>query len=57
LLDNGSIRGLTDIQRDYLLIQSHAVLESIQRGDDGWEAMVPETVATLIRQKNLFKCA
>ena len=57
LLDNGSIRELTDIQREYLLIQSDTVLESIQRGDAGWEAMVPDTVATLIRQKNLFKCA
>jgi hypothetical protein len=33
------------------------VLESIRRGESGWEAMVPETLAEQIRGKNLFKCA
>ncbi len=57
LLENGCIRELSDIRREYLQIHSHAVLESIRSGTPGWEAMVPETVARLIREKQLFKCA
>ncbi len=57
LLDNGCIHGLTDIKQDYLQIHSHAVLECIRRGEPGWEAMVPDTVARLIKARDLFRRA
>jgi hypothetical protein len=57
LQDNGCIRELTDIKPEHLMIHSHAVLESIRNGQPGWEAMVPDTVAALIREKQLFRCA
>ena len=57
LLQNGCIRELTEIKREHLLIHSDDVLECIRNGKPGWEKMVPETVATLIRERQLFMCA
>lgn len=57
LLDNGCIRELAGIRPEYLQIHSHAVLAAIQAGQAGWEEMVPERVAQLIRSRRLFKCA
>jgi hypothetical protein len=57
LLENGCIRELTEIRPAHLLIHSHAVLDKIRNGQPGWEEMVPEAVAELIREKRLFKCA
>ena len=56
LLENGYIRELTDIRREYLSIFSHAVLEKIRQGDAGWVDMVPDAVADIIRKKHLFQC-
>lgn len=57
LLENGCIRDLEDINPAFLDIHSDAVLDAIHVGEPGWEAMVPETVAQLIRGKRLFRCA
>ena len=54
LLDNGYIRELTDINREYLSIFSPAVLEKIRQGDESWVDMVPDAVANIIREKHLL---
>jgi len=56
LLENGYIRELTDIRREYLSIFSHTVLEKMRAGDPGWVDMVPDAVAKIIREKCLFHC-
>ncbi len=56
LLENGYIRELTGIRREYLSIFSHTVLEKIHQGDAGWVDMVPDAVAEIIREKRLFQC-
>ncbi|TCK18910.1 hypothetical protein DFR30_2198 [Thiogranum longum] len=56
LLENGYIRELSDIRREYLSIFSHSVLEKIRQGDDSWIDMVPGAVAEIIRKKRLFQC-
>ncbi len=56
LRENGYIRELTDIRREYLSIFSPAVLEKIREGDKGWVDMVPDAVADIIRNKRLFHC-
>jgi len=54
ICESGYIRELTDINRSYLSILSHAVLEKIRHGDEEWETMVPESVANLIKERHLF---
>ena len=54
LLENRYIREIADIDRSDLAIFSHEVLDKIRCGDRQWEAMVPETVARIIRDKRLF---
>ncbi len=56
LLENGYIRELTDIRREYLSIFSHTVLEKMRTGDTGWVDMVPDAVAKIVREKCLFHC-
>jgi len=56
LLENGYIRELTEIDRSDLAIFSHTVLDKIRGGDRQWESMVPEKVARIIRDKQLFNC-
>jgi len=55
LLDNGYIRELTGIRKEYLSIFSHTVLEKIRHGDDSWVDMVPDAVVEIIREKHLFR--
>ncbi len=38
-----------------LKIFSHKVLKKIQENDDSWQNDVPETVATLLKENNLFR--
>ena len=57
LYENGFIRELAGIPEQHLAIFSHDVLERIRRGDPGWEQMVPEAVAAIIRRQRLFNCA
>ena len=54
LLDNRYIRELTAIDNADLGIFSHVVLEKIRAGDPQWEAMVPDKVAGIIKDKGLF---
>lgn len=54
LLDNGSIVGLTKYERDTLSIMARDVLSRIQRGEEGWEAMVPPQIADLIKERRHF---
>ncbi len=56
LYQNGFIRELAGIPEEHLAIFSHDVLERIRRGDPGWEQMVPEVVAAIIRRQRLFSC-
>lgn len=56
LLENGYIKGLNEVRDDYLRIFSHEVLEKIRCGDDSWEPMVPEEVASIIKERKLFHC-
>ena len=54
LYENGLICGLEHIHEEYLHILSKDVLEKIHSGDAAWEAMVPEQVAQVIRERRLF---
>ncbi|SEQ35264.1 nicotinate-nucleotide adenylyltransferase [Neolewinella agarilytica] len=54
LLDSGQIVDLTDFHAEHLDIYSKNVLSMIRAGEDGWEKMVPEKVARIIKEDNLF---
>lgn len=56
LHDQGHIRGLDNINPDYLSIYSHDVLDMIRGCRTGWEEMVPPKVAQMIKEQNLFGC-
>jgi hypothetical protein len=56
LHENGFIRGLDGIEMRHLAIHSHEVLNKIRTGEPGWDEMVPETVARMIREQQLFGC-
>jgi hypothetical protein len=56
LLENGYIKELVAVDRSQLAIFSHTVLEKIRNGESDWEAMVPDKVAKIIRDKRLFSC-
>lgn len=51
---NGKVVDITGYDLDYLTIFSRKVLKSIANGENGWEAMLPEGVSKLIKDKNLF---
>ena len=54
LLENGFVKALDTVNRKYLSIYSHEVLDKIQNGDMSWEDMVPAEVVRMIRAKRLF---
>jgi hypothetical protein len=54
LVDNANIESLDFYNKDYLHIFSRDVLARIRDNDSSWEQMVPEVVAALIRERNLF---
>jgi hypothetical protein len=54
LLDSGQIVDLTDYKAEHLHIYSREVLAMIRAGEDGWEKMVPERVAKLVKSDCLF---
>jgi len=54
ILDSKQIVDIEGLQTDNLHIFSKVVLAQIKAGDDGWEKMVPEKVARLIKDQNLF---
>jgi len=50
----GCIEDLKDYREDCLDIYSRDVLRMIEKGEPGWEQMVPPEVAEVIRRNNLF---
>jgi hypothetical protein len=56
LVENRYIESLRDYDEKVLSILSRDVLQKLRAGDSGWEAMVPEQVAKMIRERKLFGC-
>ena len=54
LLERRHIVDIAEFNSDILHIFSRDVLQKIRNGESGWEEMVPEQVATLVKQKQLF---
>ena len=54
LVGNQFIRPIDDYNEDYLSIFSRAALVKLRAGDPEWEAMVPERVATIIKERGLL---
>jgi len=54
LVDNGLIRQLENVNRDYLHIFSRDALNRIRAGDPSWETMVPPEVATIIKSRRFL---
>lgn len=54
LLENNFVKALDTVDRKYLSIYSHDVLDRIQGGDLRWEDMVPAEVVKMIKAKGLF---
>jgi hypothetical protein len=54
LLENGSLVPILGSNPAVMDIFSRDVLAKIQLGEEGWEAMVPENVAAVIKERGLF---
>ncbi|WP_116128342.1 TonB-dependent receptor [Lewinella sp. IMCC34183] len=54
LIDSGQIVDIERFNPDILHIYSRNVLDMIRAGEDGWEKMVPERVAKLVKEDCLF---
>ena len=54
LVDNGSIKQLENVNRDYLHIFSRDALRKIRAGDTSWESMVPPQVAEVIKSRRFL---
>ncbi|MBV8416695.1 MAG: TonB-dependent receptor [Verrucomicrobia bacterium] len=55
LLENGYLVPLVDSDPSIMDIFSRDVLAKIQRGETGWDTMVPEKVAAIIKERGLFR--
>lgn len=53
---NGKVMDVEDVHEDNLNIFSREVLKMISKGQPGWESMLPEGIAELIKENNLFGC-
>ena len=51
---NGKVLDIFDYDPEILNIFSRKVLSMIENGEQGWQEMLPEGVANLIEEKNLF---
>jgi hypothetical protein len=51
---NGKVVDISDYDTSILPIFSRTVLKMIVEGEDGWQSMLPEGVANLIKEKSLF---
>lgn len=54
LVETRRLEAIRGYNESLLMIQTPDVLARIESGDSSWEAMVPETVAEIIKTKNLF---
>jgi hypothetical protein len=54
LVVNDKIEDIRNYNKDHMHITTDSVLEKIKRGEPGWEKLVPENVAAMIREKSLF---
>ncbi len=54
LMENFFIQGLRDVNEANMAILSSNVLRMLQANEEGWESMVPEQVATLIKDRALL---
>jgi len=55
LLENGYLVPLVGSDQSIMDIFSRDVLAKIQRGESGWDTMVPEKVAAIIKERGLFR--
>ncbi|MEZ4797773.1 MAG: TonB-dependent receptor [Flavobacteriaceae bacterium] len=53
---NGKVVDIADYDPNILTIFSRTVLGMIANNEEGWEEMLPEGVAELIKQQSLFGC-
>ncbi|NRD21499.1 TonB-dependent receptor [Winogradskyella eckloniae] len=53
---NGKVVDIADFDTSNLTVFSRIVLKMIANNDEGWEKMLPEGVAKLIKEKSLFGC-
>ncbi len=51
---NGKVMDIIDYDPDIMHIFSRDVLKKITKGEDGWEEMLPEGIAEMIKERNLF---
>ncbi|HAV54054.1 MAG TPA: nicotinate-nucleotide adenylyltransferase, partial [Aequorivita sp.] len=51
---NGKVVDITDYNPDNMEIFSREVLGMIEKGEDGWEQMLPPGVSEIIKEKQLF---
>lgn len=51
---NGKVVDIENFNPDILNIFSRDVLHMIEAGETGWEELIPEGVATIIKDKALF---
>ncbi len=54
LIDNEFIQEVSEFNPEYLRIHPPEVLARIQKGDGGWEHMVPREVAEIIKAREFF---
>jgi hypothetical protein len=53
---NGRVVDIEDYNSSIMHIFSREVLRMIAAGEDGWQEMLPEGIAELINEQNLFGC-
>lgn len=51
---NGKVMDIIDYEPEIMHIFSRDVLKKIMNGEDGWEEMLPEGIAEIIKEKKLF---
>ncbi|MEL6976687.1 MAG: TonB-dependent receptor, partial [Bacteroidota bacterium] len=51
---NGKVMDIIDYDPDIMDIFSREVLRRITQGEEGWEEMLPEGIAEMIKEKKLF---
>jgi len=54
LICNRMIVDVPNADKDTMKIYSRKVFDLIQKNDDKWEAMVPDFISSIIKQRNLF---